>query len=504
MLTRDNCIPPGDILLKLEVRVIGELIIIGLGPGAPEWMTKEAWEVIQSADEIFLRTIDHPVVSELPKTLSLNGFDHFYEEAEDFDEVYSRIVERILLEVTRRKRTIYAVPGDPCVGEATVSALRKGLIESEVQLKIIPGVSFIEPCLAMLEIDALDALSVVDALSVATGHHPPFSPDQSVMIAQLYSKMVASDVKLTLMNQYPDDHPTKLLHSAGTPQSRIEEYPLYEIDQSDNIGSMTTLYIPPLSVPSSLESFQDTVAHLRAPDGCPWDQEQTHESLRMHLLEESYEVLHAIDIGNLDALQEELGDLLLQIILHAQIATEAGEFTMADVIAGINSKIIRRHPHVFDKLDLKGVDQVLSNWEKLKAIEREKEGTDRGVLDGVPQGLPALAQAYELQSRVGRVGFDWPELEGVLAKIAEELQEVSEAEDPLSEAAEIGDLLFAVVNYARWLDVDPETALREANRRFRTRFAHLEKEAAAQGCDLSEMTLEEMDSLWEAVKENPQ
>ncbi len=480
-----------------------EITIIGLGPGDPKWITREVWEVIQSADQIFLRTKDHPVVSQLPETVSIHSFDDFYEEAEDFAEVYSRIVDQLFIETTRREEVVYAVPGDPSVGEATVSALRKRAGENDIQVKIIPGISFIEPSLAMLGIDALDALIVVDALTVASSHHPSFSPDHPTLIAQLYSKLVASDVKLTLMNQYPDDHPVILLHSAGTPQAQIEYLQLFEMDQSDYIGSMTTLYVPPLSVLSSLESFQETVAHLRAPDGCPWDREQTHESLRMHLLEESYEVLHSIDIGNLDALKEELGDLLLQIVLHAQIATEMGNFTMSDVIAGINDKIIRRHPHVFGALDLKEVDQVLTNWEKLKAVEREAEGIEKGILDGIPQGLPALAQAYELQLRVTRVGFDWPEVEGVLAKINEELNEVKEAEGKISKAAELGDLLFAVVNYARWLDVDPETALRDANRRFRTRFARLEKSATSQGRHLSEMTLEEMDSLWEAIKENP-
>jgi tetrapyrrole methylase family protein/MazG family protein len=482
--------------------VAGEMIIIGLGPGDPQWVTRGAWEEIQTVDEIFLRTKDHPAVSSFPKTLSVYSFDDVYEEAEDFTEVYSTIVDRLIQEATQREKIIYGVPGDPSVGEATVAALRTRSVESEIIIKIVPGVSFVEPCLALLEIDALDGLSVVDALTVAAGHHPSFPPDHPALIAQLYSKLVAADVKLTLMNQYPDDHPVTLIHFAGSPHAKVENCQLCEMDRRDNIGSMTTLFVPALSVPSSLESFQETVAHLRAPGGCPWDREQTHESLRMHLLEETYEVLQSIDTGNLVALKEELGDLLLQIVLHAQIATEAGEFTMADVIAGINAKIIRRHPHVFEDLDLKEVDQVLTNWEKLKAVEREAEGIEKGVLDGVPQGLPALAQAYELQLRVARVGFDWPEVEGVLAKINEELSEVQEAIDGVSQAAEIGDLLFAVVNYARWLDIDPETALRDANRRFRNRFAQLEKSTTALGRKLSEMTLEEMDSLWEAVKED--
>jgi len=477
-----------------------QLTIIGLGPGDPKWMTREAWDEIHSMNEIFLRTKEHPVVPHLSEISLLHSFDAIYEEAEDFAEVYSRIVDQIFIELTKRKSVVYAVPGDPMVGEATVSMLLKRSTESGVDFKIIPGISFIEPCLAMLHMDALDGLSVVDSLVVAARHHPPFSPDQPVLIAQLYSKMVASDVKLTLMNQYPDDHPIKLIHSAGTAEAKIEEMELYQLDRSDQIGSLTVLYIPTLPRPSGLESFHETVARLRAPDGCPWDQEQTHESLRMHLMEESYEVLHSIDSGDLSALKEELGDLLLQIVLHAQIATEEGEFTLADVIAGINTKIIRRHPHVFGELELKEVDQVLTNWEKLKAAEREEEGSQKGLLDGVPQGLPALTQAYELQSRVARVGFDWSELPGVLAKIHEELNEVEEAEDIISKTAEIGDLLFTVVNYARWLNLDPEAALRDANKRFRIRFAELERKAVSLGLNVDQMSLEELDSLWEVVK----
>jgi tetrapyrrole methylase family protein/MazG family protein len=253
---------------------------------------------------------------------------------------------------------------------------------------------------------------------------------------------------------------------------------------------------------SSFESFQEIVAHLRAPDGCPWDRKQTHKTLRTHLLEESYEALQAIDAENLDALREELGDLLLQIVLQAQIATEDGEFTMADVIANIQEKIVRRHPHVFGGIHVDDVDHVLHNWEALKAAEREYEGEGKGLLDGVPLGLPALSQAAEIQERVKRIGFDWPEVEGVLTKIIEELEEVAQAKEPATRTAEMGDVFFAVVNYARWLGVDPEAALREANLRFRRRFGELEMAVKAEGRDLGAMSLEEMDAFWEAAKDS--
>jgi tetrapyrrole methylase family protein/MazG family protein len=250
-----------------------------------------------------------------------------------------------------------------------------------------------------------------------------------------------------------------------------------------------------------LESFQETIARLRAPGGCPWDRKQTHRSLRGNLVEEAYETLEALDREDPRALTEELGDLLLQILLHAQIATEAGDFRMADVIAGIDEKIHRRHPHVFGETRVDGVDQVLRNWEDIKAAERSGAAEKKkGLLDGVPISMPALEQAVSLQKRAARVGFDWPSVDGVKAKLAEEIGELEAARDDDERSSELGDVLFAVANYARWLKVDPESALREANARFRRRFAGVEAGAARIGKPLREMSIEELDALWEEAK----
>lgn len=476
------------------------ITIIGLGPGDPQLLTREAWDLLSTACELYLRTSLHPVVSHLPDNLSLSSFDSLYETLDDFELVYHAIVEQLVNLAKRPEGVVYAVPGDPTVGEGTVQALREHADKDGFPLCIVHGMSFLEPCLAILGLDALDGVYIADALELAIGHHPPFHPDAAVLIGQLYDRMVAADVKLTLMNQYPADHPVGLIHQAGTPEARLESLPLHEIDRSEWVGGLTTLYIPPLPIQSAFESFQETVAHLRAPDGCPWDREQTHQSLRPHLMEEAYEALSALDARDSEALREELGDLLLQIVLQAQIATEEGTFTMADVIATIQEKILRRHPHVFEGLEVEDVGEVLHNWERLKAVERGNHEKKTGLLDGVPFNLPALAQAAEIQARVVRVGFDWPDVEGVIAKIHEELQEVAGAEEPQAQAAEIGDLLFAVVNYARWLEVDPEAELREACRRFRVRFARLEAEATQQGRPLSEWSLGEMDALWESTK----
>jgi tetrapyrrole methylase family protein/MazG family protein len=315
---------------------------------------------------------------------------------------------------------------------------------------------------------------------------------------------VASDVKLTLMEVYPDEHPVKLVHAAGSQGQIVEALPLYEIDRSDHIGLLTTLYLPPLLPGTSFEAFQEIIARLRAPDGCPWDREQTHQTLRSHLLEETYEALSALDADDPQHMAEEFGDLLLQIVLHAQIASESGEFSMTQVIKGIYDKIIRRHPHVFGDWQVDGVGSVLQNWEKLKAAERESNGeSEKGLLDGVAQALPALTQAQEIQGRAARVGFDWPNLQGVVDKICEECAEFVNAPDEPSRMAEIGDLLFALVNLARRCEIDAESALRETNLRFRRRFGHIEQSARQQGRTMSDLSLDEMEALWQAAKKLP-
>lgn len=247
----------------------------------------------------------------------------------------------------------------------------------------------------------------------------------------------------------------------------------------------------------------DVIARLRAPDGCPWDKKQTHTSLRPYLLEETYEALAALDKNDLNGLREELGDLMLQIALHAQIASENHSFTISDVLSGISQKIISRHPHVFGDISVKDEHDVVQNWEKLKEIERAENGkTDlNGLLDGIPEILPALAQAQSIQERAARVGFDWPEIKPVLDKVYEELDEVATAPGDKERALELGDLLFAVVNLVRWYKVDAESALRQANMKFRKRFAYIEENAKKNGKELQKMTLKEMDGLWEEAKD---
>jgi tetrapyrrole methylase family protein/MazG family protein len=492
---------------------MAHITVVGLGPGAEGALTREAWEVLGEAREVWLRTAHHPVVGRLPETLELHAFDALYEGSETFDEVYAAIVGRVLELGQRAEGVIYAVPGHPLVGEATVPRVLDGARRQGIPVRLVEGLSFVAPVVTALalsppkneapapSVDPLDGMQVADALDLLALHHPPFNPDLPALVGQVYSRSVASQLKLTLMNLYPDEHPVALVDAAGTRGSTVVWLPLYEVDRRP-LSPLSSLYVPPLPYVAGLEGFQETIARLRAPGGCPWDREQTHRSLRTNLLEEAYEVLDALDAEDPEALREELGDLLLQVVLHAQIATEEGAFRMGDVIAGIDAKIKHRHPHVWGAVEVADAGEVSTNWEAIKRREREaSDKGDRSLLDGVPAGLPALAQAYAYTDRVRRVGFEWPTSEESLQKVREELAEVQGAEGKEELAAEVGDLLMAVANWARRLGVDPESALREANRRFARRFQHIEGEARRRGVQLEALGVEEMVRLWEEAKE---
>ncbi len=471
------------------------ITIIGLGPGDPELLTRRAWRVLGESREVYLRTARHPGVEALPPT-TYHNFDDWYDRADDFDSLYREIAEEIVRLGERPDGVVYAVPGHPLVGETTVSLIVALAKERAVPVTIVDGLSFIEPTLAALKLDGLDGLQLQDAVDVGRMHHPPLDPDVPAILAQVYSRAVASDVKLTLANQYPDDHPVVLVHGAGTPHEELEPVALYEMDHSQKIGHLTSLYVPPLAQPGSFERFQETIAHLRAPEGCPWDRKQTHQSLREYLLEEAYEVLEALDADDPDKLREELGDLLLQIVLHSQIAVEEAEFHMADVIAHVNAKMIERHPHVWGDVKVSGAEEVVNNWDQIKRHAQD-DGAKKSILDGVPKALPALAQAQAYQSRAARVGFDWAKIQDVIDTLQEEIRELQASENADERRKELGDVLFSVVNVARWYDVDPEVALRETNRKFVRRFRYIEQYADR---DLKDMTLQELDDLWNAAK----
>ncbi len=473
---------------------MGQITILGLGPGAPSDLTLAAWRILEGAEEIWLRTRYHPVVAGFPADLTIRAFDQVYERADSFEEVYETIIERVLTLGAREQGVIYGVPGHPLVGESTVVGILKAAGLKSLPTRVVGGLSFVEPTLTALALDALDGLQIFDALDLVFLNHPPLNPDFPALVGQVYNRQVASELKLVLMNQYPDDHPTALIDAAGTDRERLASLPLYQIDRQP-LSPLTSLFVSPLPGDTSFEGFQQTVAKLRAPEGCPWDREQTHKSLRTNLLEESYEVLSAIDTGVPEALREELGDLLLQVVLHAQIAVEAGEFRMSDVIAGINTKLKRRHPHVWGETEVAGVGEVITNWEMIKRQEREGRGqADRSLLDGVPEALPALAQAEAYLDRAGRLGFD---LTMVAAETIETLSNcLRDNAGGLNTGEDLGRYLLALVKLARDSELDPESALRASSLRFARRFRALEAESKRSASSISEMSVDAIRCLW--------
>jgi tetrapyrrole methylase family protein/MazG family protein len=464
-------------------------------------MTRVAWETAISANPLYARTRHHPAVAELPAQVPVISFDDIYEQAESFEMVYATIVERLLV-AARQENVVYAVPGDPYVAEATTHLLLAKSKPLGIAVRILAGVSFVEPTLAALAVDLLPGMAILDAQLLTGRYHPPFDTHLGILLTQVYDRQLASDVKLAMLNIYPPEFQVALVHAAGSSDQQVEWLPLAELDHSPQIALRTTAYIPPYQPQDSLTDLLNTIAHLRSPEGCPWDMEQTHLSLRKYLIEEAYEVLQAIDTEDADALREELGDLLLQVLLHSQIAVDDGEFTLADVAQTLNRKLIQRHPHVFGDVSAHSAEEALGSWEASKRAEKRKQGQADGVLDGVPLAQPALLLAQSYQHRVAKVGFDWEEIGGVVDKIHEELREIAEtdAQNATALAGEVGDLLFAVVNYARWLKVDAETALRTTAARFRMRFERTHANIEKDGKQMENLSLVEKEAYWQVAK----
>ncbi len=473
------------------------IMIVGLGPGDGRFLTREAWELLSSAGTVHLRTERHPAVADLPETVERVSFDAIYDAAENFEAVYTQITAE-LLRLGQDEDVVYAVPGHPFVGESTVTRLVAAAAEAGVPVSVVAGLSFVEPSLTAVHADALDGLQLFDAIELAQTLYPPLNPDQPVLLGQVYSRMLAGELKLGLTAVYPEQHLVSLIHAAGTPNETVETVPLYAIDRSDQIDHLTSLYIPSLVYAADLSALAQTVAILRAPGGCPWDIEQTPQSMRAGLLEEASEVLEALDAEDVEGVREELGDLLYHIVMQAQMAAENEDFTLSDVIAGIDAKLKRRHPHIWGDWEVKDTADVLRNWEILK--QNEKVRTPDSLLDNIPIALPALARSQKIQDRVRKVGFDWPEIGGVYDKLNEEIAEVQAADTPEERADELGDLLFATVNLASWLGVDAESALRGANLKFNGRFRQVEQLVIERGLEWQRLDLPTLEAIWEEVK----
>ena len=481
---------------------MGKITVAGLGPGAFGLITLEAWDKMKQADNLILRTAVHPTVAKLDaENISYTSCDAFYEQGTCFEEVYSGIAEKLTREAAKGD-VVYAVPGSPMVAERTVVLLREAVRKAGIELEILPGMSFLEVLYQRLDIDPIDGLTILDAEDADS--LPDDDMPSALVITQVYDQHVASDLKLALMEHYPEDFPVTFVRNLSLPDEEIRQIPLYELDRQPHIDHLTSVYIAPPPAHEAqfdMQPLQDVIKTLREPGGCPWDIVQTHKSLRRNLIEEVYEVIEAIDLGDKKLLCEELGDLLMQIVFHARMAEEAGCFSMQDVIDGITQKLIRRHPHVFGDVTVRDADEVLQNWDAIKRAEKKDR---KSVLDGVPKDLPSLMAAYKLQSKAAKVGFDWPDIEPVWDKLDEELHELEEAMVDGSATqieAELGDVLFTIVNIARFLKVDPEVALNGANRKFKRRFSYIEAKVKAAQEKWENLSLIELDDLWQEAKE---
>ena len=482
----------------------GKITVLGLGAGYLDQLPYGLYRTLTGTGHLYLRTREHPVVSQLAQEISYTAFDEIYERHDSFDDVYAEITETLLAKALQERAIVYAVPGHPLVAERTVQLLLQEGPKRGVVIEIGGGQSFIDPLFARLRFDPIEGFALLDGTAFKADQ---VHPGMHTIIAQVYDARVASEVKLTLMEVLPDEHPVTVATAVGvTGQERITTAPLYELDHQDHFGNLTLVYVPPAQEERvryrQFSYLKEIVAILRSPEGCPWDREQTHQSIRKNLIEETYEVLETIDDEDPDAMCEELGDLLMQIMLHSQMAAEDGYFTVDDVVAGLSEKLIRRHPHVFGEKSAEDAGEALANWQEIKAQEKAAKGIDperQSKLAGIPRDLPALMYAYKLQKKAAHVGFDWENIEDVYKKIDEEYQELREAAED-ERAGELGDLLFAVVNLARFLKIDPEEALALTNRKFTKRFAYIEQKLQEAGRSFDETNLEEMDQWWEEAK----
>ena len=472
------------------------IVIVGLGPAGPEYVTEHTRAEIARVAHRYLRTDRHPSASLVPDA---DTFDDVYEAADTFADVYAEIADRLAAAAQLHGEVLYAVPGSPLILERTVRALRT---DQRIECTIHPAMSFLDIAYARLGIDPVEAnVTLVDGHEFAIAAAGMAGP---LLVAHTHANWVLSDIKLAVENATGDE-PVVILQRLGSPDERITHTTWAELDRTVEADHLTSIYIPHLAAPvgSELVRFHQLARTLR--EQCPWDQEQTHQSLVRYLLEETYEVvdaLHALDPEDPttdDALIEELGDLLYQIEFHATIAEQEGRFTMADVAQGVHDKLVRRHPHVFGDVVADDTHTVLANWDLIK--QQEKGRTS--VFEGVPHSLPSLSYADAVQRKAAKVGFDWPDVDGAWPKIEEEAAEVRAAVQAADTAAvgdELGDLLFAVVNVARHLGVEPEAALRAATLKFRRRFEQVEVLARERGLVLQTAGLEALDTLWAEVK----
>ena len=477
--------------------------IVGLGPGAKEALTIGTICELENNKNIFLRTEKHPTVDYLKeKNIKFNTYDNVYESIGSFDEVYLNIANDLIKKHEDLGDLVYAVPGHPLVAEKSVFNLIELCKEKNIEYKIMPAVSFIDAMMESLRIDPIEGLKVIDAFDIG---NQILDKRIGTIVTQVYNQLIASEVKLKLLDQYNDETEIYYVRAAGIiEQESIRKIPLFELDMQEDIDYLTSIYIPKdLENKKDFNDLLGIIEVLRGEDGCPWDREQTHKSLEKALIEESYEVIDAIEQEDDNSLIEELGDVLLQVVFHASIGKEDGYFDISDVIGAICNKMISRHPHVFKKSsELNSSQDVMVKWDDLK---RKEKGYDSITeeMKGITKGLPSLLRAHKVQEKAKKVGFDFDDVNFAINKVKEELKEVIDVyntENVEKIKEEIGDLLFSCVNVSRFLKVDEEIALNYTIDKFIKRFSYIEQVAKEKKIELTNMKLDEMDKLWEISK----
>lgn len=469
------------------------IAILGFGCGDKGEITLRTLEILRNSDAVFVRTTHHPAAEILEEYhIPYRSFDDCYDQADNFDDVYRTIADTVLS--CAASKVAYIVPGSPVFAERAVQIIRR---EATCEVRLIPAVSFLDGIFSAIGQDAGASFKLIDALDAA---QKP-DPSTTTVVCQVYDRSVASDTKLSMMDYYPDAHPVMLITAAGTAQEQVERIALYEIDRIDHIDHLTTLVIPPSEERFyGFDGLAEIVKTLRSEDGCSWDKAQTHESLIKYMIEESYEAIDAIKRQDDENLCEELGDVLLQVLLHAQIAEEEQSFTIRDVIRTVSEKMVRRHPHVFSDTD--GTVDLNAQWEQIKSEEKQYASVSEKMAQ-VAKSLPALIYAQKIQSIAAKAGFDFSGANEAFSKIREEtdeLEEVLSSGDRHTISEEGGDLLFAVTNVLRLSKVASEESLYLSGEKFLRRFTALEGLIRADGLEMSAMSAEKLDYYWNLCK----
>ncbi|MBR6801225.1 MAG: nucleoside triphosphate pyrophosphohydrolase [Eubacteriaceae bacterium] len=467
-----------------------QIYILGFGCADRSEITLGTIDTLKKSDMVYVRTMQHPAAVILDEfNIPYIDFDNVYDRSETFEDVYEKIADTVIN--APAEVVSYIVPGSAVFAEKAVQIIVR---KATCPVKIIPAVSFLDGIFAALKMDAIESFKLIDALDIINS-----KPDVSTtnIIAQVYDRDIASDVKLELMNYYDDEFEVFVIVGAAAEDEKVIPVKICEMDYVEEIDHLTSVVVPPAlgeHGAGAFESLYHVIKELRGENGCEWDKAQTHESLVKYLIEESYEFIDAIKNSDPYGMCEELGDVLLQIILHAVIAEEEGEFMLSDIIRDETKKMIRRHPHVFSE------DRHHTDWEEIKKEEHQYKNTSQSMSE-IPRSLPAIIYADKIQSKAAKVGFDFDDALQAMDKLYEEADEVIEAvKENIHVMEECGDLLFAAINVVRLAGVDPYEALSHANDKFFTRFSLMERLIEENGQHISEMSVKEADVFWEKAK----